>query len=291
MYRPIRVRLIRPFLGALAGAVLLAARVPAAPVRVVSQTVGTDEALLAVAEPDQIAALSPLAHDPEFSAAARESARYPVIRVGGDAESVLRYRPTVVLCADYSRIELVSQLRTAGARVIVFDRYATLEDSYDMLRRIAAELGGGAPARAEAVVAQCRRRVEELRRDLRGVKPVRVLTPSTYGLIPGAGTTFQDLCQHAGADNLAASLGRLRGNAPPPSERLLTWPVDELVLGGSSLPKALAPFRTLPPYAYLPAVREGRAVLLPPWVLGCTSYRRVDGYYLLARALHPGRVP
>ena len=291
MNHPIRARLLRPLGGARAVALLLALRAAADPVRVVSQTVGTDEALLAVAEPGQIAALSPLAHDPEFSAVARESAPYPVLRVGGDAESVLRYRPTVVLCADYSRFELVSQLRTAGARVIVFDHYATLEDSYDMLRRIAAELGGGAPGRAEAVIADCQRRVAALRRDLRGVKPVRVLTPSTYGLIPGAGTTFEDLCEHAGADNLAASLGHLRGNAPPPSEQLLSWPVDRLVLSGTSVDLALKPFRALPPYAYLPSVREGRAVLLPSWVLGCTSYRRVDGYFFLARALHPGKVP
>ncbi|HEX3730185.1 MAG TPA: ABC transporter substrate-binding protein [Opitutaceae bacterium] len=291
MMRFTPVRPFRPRLGILVGALLLAGGAAAAPVRVVSQTVGTDEALLAVARPEEIAALSPLAHDPEFSAVAGEAARYPILRVGGDAESVLRYRPTVVLCADYSRIELVSQLRTAGVRVVVFDRYATLADAYDMLRRIAAELGGGAPARASAVIADCQRRVAELGRRLEGVKAVRVLTPSTYGLIPGEGTTFEDLCEHAGAINLAASLGHLRGNAPPPAERLLTWPVDELVLGGSSLQAALAPFRALPPYAYLAAVRQGRAVLLPSWVLGCVSYRRVDGYYFLARALHPGTVP
>lgn len=263
----------------------------AAGVRIVSQTVGTDEALLALAAPGQIAALSPLARDPEFSAVAREAAAYPVLRVAGDAESVLQFRPTVVLCADYSRIELISQLRTAGARVVIFSRYASLDDSFEMLRRIATELGEGAPARAERIIAEGRRRVADLARKLQGRPPVRVLAPSIYGVIPGAGTTFEDLCEHAGAINLAATLGHLHGNAAPPSEQLITWPVDKVVLGGKEVNQALAPYRKLPPYAYLPAVREGRAVLLPSWVLGCVSYRRVEGYWLLARALHPEITP
>lgn len=267
-------------------ALLLLSGAAAAPaVRVVSQTVGTDEALLAVADPGQIAALSPLARDPQFSAVAREAAAYPVLAPNGDAESVLKYHPTLVLCADYSRIELVSQLRTAGVRVIVFDRYATLEDAYATLRRVAAEVG--APQRAAAIVAACERRTEALRRRLRGLRLVNVIAPSTYDLVPGDGTTFQDLCDHAGANNLVASLGGVHGYAPPPSERMLAWPIDEVVLGGTDLDAALAPFLTLPPYAYLSAVKSRRAVLVPPWVLGCVSYRRVDGYYALARALHP----
>lgn len=254
-------------------------------VRIVSQTVGTDEALLAVADPAQIAALSPLARDPEFSAVARQAQAYPALVANGDAESVLKYHPTVVLCADYSRIELISQLRTAGVRVIVFDRYASLEDAYAMLRRIADEAGH--PERAAATIGVCERRTAQLRERLRGCRPVNVIAPSTYDLVPGAGTTFQDLCDHAGANNLVASLGHVQGYARPPAERMLAWPIDELVLGGTSLDAALAPFLALPPYAYLAAVKSRRAVLLPPWVLGCVSYRRVDGYDALARALHP----
>ncbi len=260
-----------------------------ADVRVVSQTVGTDEALLALAAPSQIAALSPLAHDPAFSAAAREAAPYPCLVANGDAESVLRFHPTLVLCADYSRAELVSQLRASGVRVVVFDRYATLEDSYVTLRRIAAEIG--AADRAEQVIAAARQVAADLARRLAGVHSVRVLAPSIYGAVPGEDTTFNDLCVHAGADNLAASLGRWRGNRPPPAEQILTWPVDQLVLGGESIAATLAPFRKLPPYAYLPSVAAGRAVVVPAWVMGCVSYRRVEGYVALARALHPARFP
>jgi iron complex transport system substrate-binding protein len=258
---------------------------PGAAVRVVSQTVGTDELLLALAVPEQVAALSHLARDPAFSAVPEEARRYPQLNVGGDAESILRYAPTLVLFANYSRAELVVQIRRAGVRVLIFDRYDTLDDAYANLRLLARELD--AEAKAERLIADCQARMAALAVRLRGVKPVRVIAPSPYGMIPGRNSTFQDLCDHAAAENLAATLGHLEGHAVPPSEQMLTWPVDCVVVAGADLEPALAPYRTIPPYEYMPAVREGRAVLLKPYLLSCVSHYRIDGYEMLARALHP----
>ena len=257
------------------------------PLRVVSQTVGTDELLLALAEPSQVVALSELADNANYSAVASQAAAFPRIPPGGDAESLLRHRPTLVLCADYSRTELVTQLRRAGVPVLVFDRYATLDDAFANLRRLARELGPTAENRAEALITEGQARVQRLKTALAGVTPKRVIAPSTYGVMAGAGTTFQDLCDYAGATNLGATLGGLHGHVPPPSEKMLTWPIDAVVLDGSDLPAALAVFKKLPPYAYLAAVREGRAVRVESYQLSCVSHRRIDGYEQLARALHP----
>jgi iron complex transport system substrate-binding protein len=242
-----------------------------------------------VADPGQIAALSHLARDPEFSAVAEEAEGYPQLQLNGDAESVIKYQPTLVLCADYSRPELVAQLRRAGVRVLVFDRYATMDDAYANLRLLARVLG--TEERAERVIAECRGRVAALDKRLKGVPLVGVIAPSTYGLLPGANTTFQDLCDHSGAENLAATLGHLVGNAPQPSEQMLLWPIDFLVVSGKTQASALAPFRDIPPYEYLEVVRDSHAVLLPPWVLGCVSHHRIVGYEIMARALHPEAFP
>lgn len=263
----------------------------AGPVRVISQTVGTDELLLAVAEPTQIAALSHLARQPEFSAVAEDAIKFPQLQKNGDLEDALKYSPTLLLCADYSRAEIVAQARRAGLKVIVIDRYHTLEDAYGNLRLIARELGPEAEARAERVITDCQKRVAALGERLKGVKPVRVITPSTYGIISGADTTFQDLCDHAGADNLAASLGKIQGHKPPPVEQMLTWPVDRVVVVGPSVEQALKVFKTISPYQYMPAVREGRAVLLKENLLSSVTHHRVEGYEQLARALHPERFP
>lgn len=264
---------------------LTALRAEPAAVRVVSQTVGTDEQLIDLADPGQIAALSQLARNPEFSAVAGRAGAYPELQPNGDAESILRYRPTVVFCADYSRPELVAQLRRAGVRVIVFSHYLTLEESYANLRTVAREVGE--VDRGERLIAACEARVRALQARLKGTRPVRVIAPSVYGLIPGTRSTFQDLCDHAGAENLAATLGGLVGHQEQPSEQMLTWPVDRVVLGGGDAAAAIAPFRSLTPYRYMAAVREGRVALLPPYLLSCVSHYRIRGYEILARELHP----
>ncbi|RME71798.1 MAG: ABC transporter substrate-binding protein [Verrucomicrobia bacterium] len=261
----------------------------AEPIRVVSQTVGTDELLLALADPEQIAALSHLAGDPNFSAVGAEAAPYPKLDRNADAEGILKYHPTLVLFADYSRLELVEQVRRTGVTVIVFDRYHTLEDAFHNLRVLGRALGPAAEARAEKIIADSQAIVDDLARRLEGAPRPRVIAPSTYGVIPGAQTTFQNLCDHAGAENLAATRAGLVGHQPPPVEQMLAWPIDYLVVAGDSLEQALAPYRELPPYAFMPALREGRAVLLEPWQLSCVTHHRVRGYLTLARALHPER--
>jgi iron complex transport system substrate-binding protein len=284
---------IVPATGALLACLLLSlaqvlatplAAAPAA-VRAVSQTVGTDELLLALAEPGQIAALSHLARDPDYCAAAEEARRYPSLSANGDAESVLRFNPTLVLCADYTRSEMVAQLKRSGTRVVIFDRYFTLSDSYANLRVLGRELGS--EERAERIIAGCEERVAALAARLQHARKVRVIAPSTFGMIPGSQSTFQDLCDHAGADNLACTLGHIVGHGVQPSEAMLTWPVDCVVVAGADLGSALAPFRSLPPYEFMPAVKAGRAVLLPPAQLSCVSHLRVEGYEILARELHP----
>ncbi len=255
-------------------------------VRVVSQFVGGDELLLALAEPEQIGALSHLAREPAFSAVAAEAKRFPRVE-RGDAEGILKFEPTLVLFADYSRGELAEQIRRSGVKTIMFDRYSSLEDAFANLRLLAKELGPKAEEKAEAIVADCQARVRVLRETLKDVKPVRVIAPSTYGVVGGAETTFQDMCDHAGAINLAATLGGLRGHEPPPNEKMLTWPIDKVVVAGDSIEEALAPFLVLPPYKFMAAVKERRAALIVPYMLSSVTHHRVEAYERLARELHP----
>ena len=269
----------------------LMARCEQADVRVISQTVGTDELLLALAEPSQIAALSHLSREAVYCAVADEAKNYPQLSATCDLEGALKFRPTLILCANYSRIELVTQARRAGLKVIVFEKYRTIEDSYGNLRLLARELGPVAEAKAERIIANCEWRIADLHKRLEGAKPVRVIAPSTYGIIPGDDSTFQDLCDHAGAENLAFTLGKLHGHAAPPNEQMLAWPVDRVVLSGDNAEKALSVFRTIPPYQYMTAVKEGRVALLKHYQLSCVTHYRIAGYEQLARALHPECFP
>jgi iron complex transport system substrate-binding protein len=258
-----------------------------APARVVSQTVGTDEMLMALADPGQIAALSVLARNPDYCHDAAKAAKLPQL-AASDAEAIVRFHPDLVLMASYSRPETVAQLRRAGIAVIVMDRFDTLEDTYADLRLIGRAVGH--EDRAESLIAALRARVDALAKRLAGVAPARVIAPSAYGYIAGRDTTFDDLCAHAGAINVAAEAG-LRGHAPIPAEKVLAWKVDQLVLEGADRSAALSRVRQIAPFKYMEAAIQGRCILLPESLLSTVSQHRVDAYEALAKTLHPDRFP
>lgn len=267
-------------------ACLLALALPlqaARPQRVVSQAVGTDELLLALADPGQIAALSHISHDGRFSPVAAEARRFPAIK-DSDAESVLRHHPDLVLAAGFTRPETLALLKRAGVRLVVMDRYETMEDVYASLRLLGKELGQ--EARAEAVIAQTQSRVAALAARLKGVRPVRVVSAGVYPFTSGAGTTFQDLCDHAGALNVATEAG-LKGHAPTPPEKLLVWNIEALVGSGDEGSKAI--LGGIPHYRALPAFKAGHVVTIPGPVMSSVSHHRIEAYEALARALHPER--
>jgi len=244
------------------------------PTRVVSQTVGTDDLLMAIAAPGQIAALSHLARDVRYSPSAKAAG----------AEDVLRFRPDLVLVASYTPAETVALLRRAKVNLLLVEHFETLEDLFANARRLGQALGR--PERAEQVIGDWQARALALALRLKGCKPVRVLAVGFYPFTAGAGTTFQDLCDHAGALNVAAEAG-LKGHVPTPSEKVLTWKVDVLVAPGEEGMDVQARLKDLPPYKFMAALRQGRVVELPSALMAATSQARLDGYERLARALHP----
>ena len=244
---------------------------------------GTDDLLMAIAAPGQIAALSCLSRDKRYSPMAREASNFASLRTG-DAEDILRLRPDLVLAATFTQPETVALLKRAKVAVVVLDHFDSLEDLYRNARTLGQLLGRS--ARAEALIGQWQARVGALDRRLRGLKPVRVLAVGFYPFTAGSGTTFQDLCDHAGALNVAAEAG-LKGHAPTPAERILTWKVDVLVAPWEEGMDLKARLKDLPPYKFMEAFRQGRVLPLPGPLMATNSQARLDAYECLARALHP----
>ena len=273
--------LLRLFLACAAAVVLTAAP----PRRVVSQAVGTDDLLLAVAGPSQIAALSHLATDERYSPSFREAKRFPALR-NSSVEDILRFRPDLVLATSYSPPESIVLLRRAGVKVFVMEQYERLEDVYASLRKLGELLGRA--KQAEDVIRACQGRVQELARRLQGVKPVRVLAAGVYPFASGSDTSFQDICDHSGALNVAAEAG-LKGHVPMPAEKALTWKPEVLIGPQDKGEDLMAQLRDLPPYKFMPALRQGRVVPIPGALLATTSHRRIETYEWVARALHPER--
>src|SRR5205823_3458619 len=86
-----------------------------APRRVVSFNQCGDQLVLALADPEQIAGLSPYAADPSLSAAAEKAKRYP--RLDWQAESTIALGPDLVLIGQNDRPVTKHILRAQGLRL------------------------------------------------------------------------------------------------------------------------------------------------------------------------------
>jgi iron complex transport system substrate-binding protein len=272
-------------------AVLLSCHLSAsAPKRVVSQSVGTDDILLALAEPSQIAALSHLAHDPLYAPDAESAKKYPTLK-GSSAEDILRFKPDLVLMASFSPPESAAVLRKSGVKLYIMEKYETLEDVYECLRQVGDLLGQC--QKAEKLIAACRKRVNSLAESLKGAKPIRALSAGVYPYISGSDTSFQDLCDHAGAINAAAEAG-IVGIVPTPSEKMLSWQIDALVgpiehRQNEAGPRLADRLKDVAPFRYLDAYKKGRVVEIPGALFAATSHHRITAYEMLAKALHTER--
>src|SRR5437868_9960588 len=94
---------------------LNAANAAEPPRRVVSFNLCADQLVLALADPQQIAGLSPYAADPSLSVMAEAARKYP--RLDWQAESTIPLQPDLVLIGSWDRPVTRRMLSALGLRI------------------------------------------------------------------------------------------------------------------------------------------------------------------------------
>ena len=171
-----------------------------APRRVLSLNLCADQYLLALADPRQIAGLTPFARDPAMSPAVEQARGLPVSR--GTAEDIVALGPDLVI---------VRPGRRKGLAAAPDGRHATLElaparsyaEIVAQVRQVAAAVGH--PDRGEALVRRMDAELAALPRLRRGGVAAYY---QRRGYLTGTGSLVDDLMHRAGLTNLAARLGR-----------------------------------------------------------------------------------
>ena len=180
--------------------VATAAASPARPQRIVSLNLCADQLLLALADRDQIAALTQFARDPDMSAAAGQARGLPLIR--GSAEEVLARRPDLVLAPPGRTRALIAD----GPAVAMLDLAPaqTYDEIRVQVRQVARAIGQ--EARGAALIARMDRELAALPQ-----RAGRGATAAYYqrrGYLTGTGTLIDDLMRRIGLRNLAVRLGK-----------------------------------------------------------------------------------
>lgn len=169
----------------------------AAPKHIVSFNLCADQLLVALADPEQIAGLSPYAADSALSVVAKEATRFP--RLDWNTESVVNLSPDLILSGPSDR-PTRAILRATGLRVVEVGLISDLAAARRQARDIGALIGH--PERGEALA----RALAEAERALAAVafKP-----PRTASVVQRAGWT-------EGPQSLVSAMLTVAGLRPPP---------------------------------------------------------------------------
>jgi iron complex transport system substrate-binding protein len=213
---------------ALAFAALPVIAAPAAaeaPHRIVSLNVCADELLLALADRDQLAALSIYAADRtmSFLATDADAIRHDT----ASAEQVVALRPDLVFAGTFTKRATREILTRLGYTLTLLAPARTVDQSIQQIRQVAALVGH--PERGETLIAA----IDAARTRAKAVVAGARLTAAAYqrrGYVTGSGTLTADLLTTVGLIDAGGKLARGSGGFVP-LERLVADPPDILVVG------------------------------------------------------------
>ncbi|MEM8570644.1 MAG: ABC transporter substrate-binding protein [Pseudomonadota bacterium] len=183
--------------------------VDAAPARVVSMNLCTDQLALMLAAPGQLHSVSYLAVDPRNSALAEEARAHRVNH--GRAEEIYLMQPDLVIAGSFTTRATVSMLQRLGVPVEVFEPAYSLEEVRTRILQMGAVLGR--EAAAQALVEDYDRRLAALRSTVEQ-RPDAVLYYAN-GYTSGDKTLAGEILTAAGFDNAAVAAGFSSGGILP----------------------------------------------------------------------------
>jgi iron complex transport system substrate-binding protein len=256
------------------------------PQRIVSLTLGTDEILFALVDPERIAAVSYLSTDPGISHVVEAAKRVPT-KIRANMEQVVALQPDRVFVASYTSMDVVKQLTEAKLPVVKLALFSSIEGIKQNILTVGREVGE--EVRAEAIVAEMNRRLARIteRAAAASTKPGMIFYSPT-GVVAGKKTTFDEIAALVGARNRAADAGVV-GHQKMSIERLIELD-PEIVIVSDWNPEAPDFYERLmahPELQHLSAIRNRRVYSIPDKYLSTVSQYIIDGVERMARVVHP----
>ena len=253
----------------------------AAPARVVSINVCTDQLAMLIAGEGQLHSVSMLARDPNSSAMTREAESHAVNHAL--AEEIFLMRPDLVLAGTYSSRATVGLLRRLGIAVEEFAPATSFDDIRADIRRVGALLGR--EARAGELVAELDAGLAALAAAPHSGRSIALYEANSY--TTGAGTLANEIIRAAGLVNVAETMG-IVGSGRVPLELLIVARPD---IVASSFREYGAPALAQenfvhPAFAALEASSQTVATPTPNMICGAPF--TLDAAFVLLRAGQEG---
>lgn len=164
----------------------------ARPRAVVSLNLCTDQLLLALADPEQIASVSYLARDPSISWLAGRARRFPAN--AGRGEAIVFSGADLVLAGGFGSHAKRDLLERQGLEVMALDAWRSLEEGRGQIRVLAQRLGH--PDRGEGMVEE----IDSALARAKGIAPPgrSILVIYRRGWVPGSDSFLSEILRHMG---------------------------------------------------------------------------------------------
>lgn len=180
---------------------ILATASDAAPRRIVSLNLCADQLLIALADRNQVAALSPFARDKAMSFAAKAAMDWPVSK--GRAEEVLALKPDLIITTSFQKLGTLTALKVRPVATLELAPANHYAEILVQIRQMAKRIGH--PARGERLIAQMNHALPPVARH--GTRPVAAYY-QRRGYLTGTGTLVDEIMDRAGLANLAERINR-----------------------------------------------------------------------------------
>lgn len=266
--------------------------IKAKPQRIVSLTLGTDEILVDLVEPERIAALTYLADDRGISFVTDKSKQVKNKIRSNSAEEILALKPDLVLIADWWGLDMLQTLRDMGVPVYVYKTPYTVSDIKNTIREVGLVVGE--PQRAENVIDVFDDKIKNVE-----IKAAKIPTTERKRVIAltgkdGFGTKgslYDDMCKYAGVANCLSEDTGSKFNGLP-KERILQLNPDCILVtvwDANGMMKSQTKEEIIGDEGLKPvkAVQNDDVVAISGKCVFCVSQYSADSIEILAKGVYP----
>ncbi len=227
----------------------VAAQAQGRPQRIVSLNLCMDQMLLALADREQIASLSPLIRDPSISFMPEKAEGVPLN--DGRAETILFSGADLVLTGTYTQQNQTALLQSQGLNVLAFGPWTSLAEGREQIRAVARAVGP--PDRGEALVQKIDAALERTKGIVKNKRSVLIYDRGGW-VLPATSPT-SELLVHMGLMPHHEALGLPHGGMArletivmtPPDFLLVDEAAGRMVDNGTVLFVHPALVRAVPP--------------------------------------------
>jgi iron complex transport system substrate-binding protein len=193
------------------------------PQRVVSINLCSDQLLLLLAEPAQVASVSYLALEKSSSFVAEQAAAFPTNR--GRLEEIISFNPDLVLTLPHTNSRLTATLKTLGFKTHTVKLGTRLETITLGIEHLAKRLGQ--QSKGEALIAEMKQAIgDQIEASTPNKPSALVIQPRGY--TSGLNTLQDEALKRAGWRNPAAENG-VDGYHQVSLEKVILWQPDALL--------------------------------------------------------------